>query len=75
MRFNIGLSDYIKAKFICEVQKRRIIWIMGCPYGVEIKFLHFYEICSHIRYRYNATRLAIEIVTVDAVNNHSLAVN
>ena len=75
MRLYIGFLDDVQPELIAQVQKNRIVRIMRGPHGVEPELLHEAEVLAHVVGADHAASVLVEVVAVDAAQQHRPAID
>ena len=66
MAFQVGLIHQIDAVFIAQAIPQTLVWIMGCPYGIDIMLLQEPGIPQHILPGNGASSSGIKFMTVNS---------
>ena len=75
MGLDVGLGHDVEAQLVAQVEEDRFVRIVGRPDRIEAELLHGHQIGPYRRGRNDAPGVLVEIVAVDAADQHRGAVD
>ena len=75
MTFNVCLGKHVEAIAVAEIVEEWIVGIVGSAYGVDVQTLHGAYVLFHLLAGYGSSIDRTEIVAIDTVKHHSLAID
>ena len=75
MTLHVGLGQHVHAVFVAEVVEYRIIGVVRGADGIDVQSLHGFNVAFNLLRCDGSSVDGGEVVTVDAVEHHTLAVD
>ena len=75
MRLDVGLVDHVHAELVAEVVEAGIVGCVCGAHRVESVLLHEHEIRPHLVDSHDASGVGVEVVPIDATQQHRRAVH
>ena len=75
MGLDVRLGDDVHAQLIGQLEERRVVGVVRGAHAIEAEALHVHHVRAHLVAGHGASPLWVEVVAVDAVDEHPLAVD
>ena len=75
VRLDVGLVDDIDAVAVAELVPLRVVGIVRRAHGVDVELLHDADILQHPLAAHDVPRQRVDLVAVDALDEHGLSVD
>ena len=72
VRLDVRLVDDVEAELVAQVVEARVVRGVRRAHRVEAELLHEHEVGAHLLDRHDPTGVRIEVVPVDAAEQHRL---
>ena len=75
VRLDVGLVDHVQPDLVAKVEERLLVGVVRGPDRVDVEPLHQLDVGAHLVAADRAPCRRVEVVAVDAVDEHRLAVD
>ena len=75
MTFCIGFVHHVQTQLVTQIEKTRIVRIMGTTHCIHIVLLHQHKICAHVFHADGLAFIGMMVVAIDSANHHALPIH